>query len=104
MDAISTVKLEYLKARETLLQKHSRNGVQLCARGRVYRAMAMAPNFKAEAMPKFEEQFNLFSSEAQTLIDDYNFATRAYEAFAIFGGERPVWAEIECDCEGCQLQ
>lgn len=104
MDAIQQTRIEYEQATQALLLKHNVNGTPLCARGRVFRAMSMAPSFKPEQMPAFKIQFERLCQEAEKLIEEYNTAGKAYDAFTFFGGVKAEGLAVpECDCEGCKL-
>lgn len=104
MDAVQKCKQEYLVARGKLLQRVQVGDKQLCVRGRVYRALSMAPQFQTpDKLPAFAERFNLLADEANRVIVEYNEAGFAYAAFAAFAAQEAEIKELpECDCEGCQ--
>lgn len=102
MDIVQKCRQEYLVARERLLTKTAVGGAQLCARGRVYRAMEMAPQFQGDKQPAFVQTFNKLADEANALIVAYNDAGFAYAAFADFANQEYSIQPPDCDCEWCQ--
>lgn len=102
MCIIQKYKEEYLVARERLLAKTAVGGVQLCARGRVYRAMDMAPQYQGEKQAVFLAAFNKLEKDANDLIVAYNDAGFAYAAFADFANQEFSIEPPDCDCEWCQ--
>ena len=76
--------------------------MQLCARGRVHRAMSMAPQFQGDKLPAFAETFNKLAGEANLLINTYNETGFAYAAFAEFAAQGCSIEPPDCDCEWCQ--
>lgn len=100
---IEKVRLEYLAARAALLARHTIGDKQMCARGRVYNALAMATTIKPTAMQLFKAKFDELAAQAEALIEEYNTAVKAYGGFCAFGAVRPEWEDLPtCDCAGCK--
>ena len=102
MDIVQKCRQEYLVAKERLLAKTEVGGTQLCARGRVYRAMSMAPQFEGEKRPAFLATFNKLEGEANALIVAYNEAGFAYASLSDFAAQGYSIEAPDCDCEWCQ--